>query len=377
VPADLGNEGSPLDWQADIIHCNEWHTGLAPAYLHYAPGAQAASVITIHNLAFQGNFAPEHLPALGLPTSSFSMDGLEFHGKLSFLKAALSYAGAITTVSPTYAREIQSEPLGFGFQGLLAARRDALTGILNGIDTELWNPATDPLIPQHYDANSLSAKRANKRALQRHMGLAEDDSVPVLGVVSRLAHQKGLDLLLQVAPRLAALPAQLAIHGVGDDEIQDALVSLARRFPGKIAVSIEFEETLAHLIEAGADMFLMPSRFEPCGMNQMYSQRYGTPPVVHGTGGLADSVVDCNPGTLANATATGFVFGSANALDFLHAIERAVAVWHAPATWTGLQRNGMARDFGWTASAVQYLRVYRRLASPARAAARGGLRPMP
>ena len=375
--ADLGCDASPLRWRADVVHCNEWHTGLAPAYLHYAPGARAASVITIHNLAFQGNFAPEYLPALGLPASSFSVDGLEYHGRISFLKAALHYADAITTVSPTYAREIQNESLGFGFHGVLSARRDALTGILNGIDTELWDPSTDALIPQRYDANSLAAKRVNKRALQQRMGLAGDDSIPVLGVVSRLAHQKGLDLLLQLAPRLAALPAQLAIQGVGDDEIQREFVSLAQRHPGKIAVSIEFDEALAHLIEAGADMFLMPSRFEPCGMNQMYSQRYGTPPVVHATGGLADSVVDCNPSTLADGSATGFVCRSADAVDFLHAVARAAAAWHDPATWTALQRNGMARDFGWGASAARYLDIYRRLAAPARPAARGGFRPMP
>lgn len=372
VAADLGTDDGPPGWRADVIHCNEWETGLAPAYLHYAAGARAASVITIHNLAFQGIFPREHLPPLGLPSSSFSPEGLEFHGNISFLKAALSYADAITTVSPTYAREIQSEPLGFGFHGVLAARSAALTGILNGIDTTLWNPSTDPLIPQRYDANSLSAKRVNTRALQRRMGLTEDDSIPVLGVVSRLAHQKGLDLLLQIAPLLAALPVQLAVQGVGDDDIQNAFVSLARRHPGSIAVSIGFDEGLAHLIEAGADMFLMPSRFEPCGMNQMYSQRYGTPPVVHATGGLADSVVDCSPHTLADGSATGFVFKPDDAGNFLRAVERAVAVWRDPGTWTVLQRYGMARDFGWDASAIRYLQIYRRLVARA-----GAVRPTP
>lgn len=365
VAADLGSNIDPPGWRADVVHCNEWETALAPAYLHYAQGARAASVITIHNLAFQGIFAPEYLPELGLPSSSFSTDGLEYHGKISFLKAALSYADAITTVSPSYAREIQGEALGFGFHGVLAARSDALTGILNGIDTALWNPSTDTLIAQRYDANSLAAKRVNTRALQRRMGLVEDDSIPVLGVVSRLAHQKGLDLLLQIAPRLAAMPAQLAVQGVGDEDIQNAFASLARRHPGRIAVNLGFDETLAHLVEAGADMFLMPSRFEPCGMNQMYSQRYGTPPVVHATGGLADSVVDCDPSTLADGSATGFVFTPAGAAEFLHAVERAVAAWRDSATWTALQRNGMAKDFGWGASAVRYLEIYRRLAARA------------
>ena len=377
VAADLGTDAGPLDWRADVVHCNEWETGLAPAYLHYAPGARAASVITIHNLAFQGNFSPEYLPALGLPSSSFSIDGLEFHGKISFLKAALRYADAITTVSPTYAREIQSEPLGFGLHGVLAARKDAVTGIINGIDTELWDPSTDALIPQQYDAASLAAKRVNTRALQHRMGLAHDDSIPVLGAVSRLAYQKGLDLLLQIAPGLAKLPAQLVIQGVGDDELQREFHSLARRHPGKIAVSTEFDEALAHLIEAGSDIFLMPSRFEPCGMNQMYSQRYGTPPVVHATGGLADSVVDCTARTLADGSASGFVYRSAGAADFLHAVQRAVAAWRDPATWTALQRNGMARDFGWGASAVQYLEIYRSLAATARPAVHGGIKPTP
>ena len=375
--ADLGSDACPLDWRADVVHCNEWHSGLAPAYLHFAPGAKAASVMTIHNLAFQGNFAPEYLPALGLPASSFSVDGLEYYGSISFLKAGIRYADAITTVSPTYAREIQSETLGFGFHGVLAARREALTGIMNGIDTELWDPSTDALIPKCYDAGSLAAKRVNKRALQRRMALAEDDTIPVLGVVSRLAFQKGLDLLLELAPRLVSLPAQLVIQGVGDDELQGQCLSLARRYPGKIAVSIEFDEGLAHLIEAGADMFAMPSRFEPCGMNQLYSQRYGTPPVVHGTGGLADSVADCNPRTLADGTATGFVFSSPSAGDFLHAIERAVTAWRVPATWTALQRNCMAKDFGWGRSAARYLEIYRRLTMSHRPPTCQGIRPTP
>ncbi len=377
IAADLGCEASPLDWRPEVLHCNEWQTGLAPVYLAYAQGARAASLITIHNLAFQGIFEPDYLPELDLPASSFSIDGLEYYGKISFLKGGLRYADAITTVSPTYAEEIQSDPLGFGFHGLLAARREALTGILNGIDTELWNPATDALIPFRYDPRTLDAKHWNKRALQNALGLAAEDAVPLFGAVSRLAHQKGSDLLIEIAPRLVALPAQLAVQGVGDAETQRMLVSLAAQYPGRIAVRIGFNEPLAHLIEAGADGFLMPSRFEPCGMNQMFSQRYGTPPVARATGGLIDSVVDCNPRTLADETATGFLFREPRAADFLAAVERATAAYRDPPTWKALQRAGMARNFGWDASAAKYAEIYGRIASPGTVAGRPALRPTP
>ena len=377
VAADLGCDSSPIEWRPDVVHCNEWQTGLTPVYLAYAKGVRAASLITIHNLAFQGLFEPKYLPELGLPASSFSIDGLEYYGKLSFLKGGLRYADAITTVSPTYAEEIQNDPLGFGFHGLLAARRDVLTGILNGIDSELWNPATDGMIPFRYDVRTLDAKHWNKRALQNALGLDAEDAIPLFGVVSRLAHQKGTDLLVAIAPRLAALPAQLVVQGTGDAETQRMLVALAAQFPGRIAIRIGFNEPLAHLIEAGADSFLMPSRFEPCGMNQMFSQRYGTPPVARATGGLIDSVVDCTPRSLADGTATGFLFRDAGAEDFLAATERATAAYRDPPTWRALQRNGMARNFGWDASADKYAEIYRRIASRAPSTGRPALRSTP
>ena len=377
VAADLGCEASPLEWRPEVVHCNEWQTALAPVYLAYARGVRAASLITIHNLAFQGLFDPVHLSQLGLPLSSFTIDGLEYYGRISFLKGGLRYADAITTVSPTYAEEIQSDPLGFGFHGLLAARRDVLTGILNGIDTELWNPASDGMIPFRYDSRTLEAKHLNKRALQNALGLAAEDATPLFGAVSRLGHQKGTDLLIEIAPRLAAMPAQLVVQGTGDAETQRMLVSLAGQYPGRIAARIGFNEPLAHLIEAGADSFLMPSRFEPCGMNQMFSQRYGTPPVARATGGLVDSVVDCDPLTLADGTATGFLFREAGAADFLAAIERATAAYRDPPTWKALQRAGMARNFGWDASAARYAEIYRRIASRGPAAGRPALRPTP
>jgi starch synthase len=362
VAALLGSAGSPLDWQPQVVHCNEWQTGLVPAYLRYAPGARAATVQTIHNLAFQGIFEPELVAALGLPPECFSPDGVEYYGKLSFLKAGLQFADAITTVSPGYALEIQSESLGFGLQGLLADRKDCLYGILNGIDTGLWNPATDPLIACHYAADTLAAKAGNKSALQQRLGLAPSPKVPLFAVVSRLTAQKGLDWLLEIAPQLLALPAQLAILGGGDAQLERGFLALAQDHAGQVSTTIGFDEALAHLIEAGADAFLMPSRFEPCGMNQMYSQRYGTPPIVRATGGLADTVVDCTAATLADGSASGFVFQEASAEALLATVERAARAWRDGGTWRALQRNGMARGFGWEASARRYAAIYARLA---------------
>jgi len=362
VAALLGSAASPLDWQPQVVHCNEWQTGLAPAYLRYAAGARAATLLTVHNLAFQGIFEPEFVAALGLPADCFSPDGVEYYGKLSFLKAGLQLADAITTVSPGYAREIQTEALGFGLHGLLAARRDSLYGILNGINTGLWNPATDPLIECRYSADTLAAKAGNKQALQRRLGLEAAPKAPLFAVVSRLTEQKGLDWLLAIAPQLLALPAQLALLGGGDPQLERGFLALAQSHPRQVSTTIGFDETLAHLIEAGADAFLMPSRFEPCGMNQMYSQRYGTPPIVRATGGLADTVVDCTPAALADGSASGFVFHAPSAQALLAAVERATGCWRDGATWRALQRNGMARDFGWDASARRYAEIYARLA---------------
>jgi starch synthase len=362
VAALLGCAGSPLGWQPDVVHCNDWQTGLAPAYLRYVSGARAATLQTVHNLAYQGIFEPQFVAALGLPPGSFKPDGVEYYGQLSFLKSGLQFADAITAVSPTYALEIQSEPLGFGLQGLLAARRDSLFGILNGIDTALWNPATDPFIAARYNADTLEAKSANKSALQRQLGLAPSNDVPLFAVISRFTHQKGLDWLVAIAPELLALPAQLAVLGSGDLELEHSFRILAQSHPGQVSTTVGFDEALAHLIEAGADAFLMPSRFEPCGMNQMYSQRYGTPTIVRATGGLADTVVDCTPATLADGSASGFVFQEPSAQALLAALERAALAWRDRATWRTLQRNGMARDFGWEASARSYAAIYAQLA---------------
>jgi len=363
IAALLGSTDSPLAWRPQVIHCNEWQASLAPAYLHYAGGERAATLVTIHNLAFQGIFEPQWVAALGLPPGCFTPDGVEYWGKLSFVKAGLQFADVITTVSPTYAREIQTDALGFGLQTLLSARRDRLVGILNGIDTELWNPATDALIHCHYDADTLAAKAGNKRELQRRLGLTDTASVPLFGVVSRLTEQKGLDWLLEIAAQMLALPAQLALLGNGAPLLEQGFRDLARAYPHAVSASIGFDETLAHLIEAGADAFLMPSRFEPCGINQMYSQRYGTPPIVRATGGLVDTVVDCSAATLADGSAGGFVFHEASAKALLAAVRRAADTWQERANWRTLQRNAMAKDFSWDASARRYAAIYARLAA--------------
>ena len=357
VAAVLGSDTSPLAWHPDLVHCNDWQTGLTPAYLHFAAGA-APSVITIHNMAFQGNFSPAAVQELQLPPSCFSVNGVEFFGNMSFLKAGLFYANHITTVSPSYASEIQKEELGFGMQGLLTTRHEDLTGILNGIDTDEWDPASDPYLAKHYSSGNMAGKAANKEFLQSKMGLSLEPDMPLLGVVSRFTEQKGLDLLLEIAPLLTELPVQLVLLGSGDAKMQQTARDLSHLYPGKIGAHIGFSEELSHQIEAGADMFVMPSRFEPCGLNQFYSQRYGTPPIVHATGGLADSVVDCNAATLVNGTASGFVFNGMTAENLIATIQRAVDIYHKQSKWKALCKNCMTKDLSWDHSAKAYRAVY-------------------
>lgn len=360
VAAWLGSESSTLAWRPEVVHCNDWQTALTPAYLRYLPGRTAKTLVTIHNLAFQGLFERATLFELGLPDAAWHMDGVEFFGRLSFLKAGLRFADAITTVSPTYAREILTETEGMGMAGLLRHRGEVLTGILNGIDTEAWNPADDGFLCKpfrHYDAMRLAQKTANKLALRRLAGLAEQREVPLLGVVSRLTHQKGLDLLADIAADVLKLPAQLVMLGNGERALENRFRALARRHPGKCAITVGFSEAQAHRIEAGADIFLMPSRFEPCGLNQMYSMRYGTPPVVRATGGLADTVIDAADDERGN----GFVFAGATSVELEAAIRRAIASWHDRKSWRRLQKNGMACDFSWAAPAREYAALYARL----------------
>ena len=357
VAALLGQAHSPIDWQANVVHVNDWQGALAPAYLHYEGGS--ASVITVHNIAFMGCFGHEHLNSLGLPQHAWRFDGVEYHGQLSFLKAGLQLATRISTVSPTYAREIQDEHFGYGLAPLMRHRASALRGILNGIDTDIWNPSTDPALASRYAANRLAAKRQNKAALQEEMGLDAADNVTLFGVISRLTHQKGLDLLLTIQDGMAALPMQLAVLGSGEKDLEAGFGALAQRYPGKVAVKIGFDEALAHRIEAGADCFVMPSRFEPCGLNQMYSLRYGTPPIVRATGGLADTVVDISEETLANMTANGFVLRDDTPDAMWLAMERVCRTRHDKRLWQSIQQNGMRRDFSWKQAARDYISLYR------------------
>ena len=375
VAARLASDASPLHWRADILHCNDWPTGLAPAYLRLGLPAAAPSVMVVHNLAFQGLFPLHAAAALGLPQRSLDADGVEYWGQMSFLKAGLHYADRIVTVSPTYARQIRTLEHGCGLNGLLDARADDVRGILNGIDAEVWNPATDRYLDAGYDADTLDAKLRNKRALQADVGLAADDGALLLGMVSRLTDQQGIDLVIDALPELLARPLQLVVLGSGDPQLEQALRDGAAKAPQRVAAVIGFDEALAHRIEAGADAFLMPSRFEPCGLNQMYSQRYGTPPIVRATGGLVDTVDDHDDGrgegghtgrgggdaathARTATAATGFVFHEATAEALVAAVDRALAVFHDPAAWRALCRNGMARDFSWRSSVDAYARLY-------------------
>lgn len=361
IAARLAGTASPLDWRPDILHCHDWQAGLAPYYLRFYEHGGAASVLTIHNLAFQGLFAPQLLDDLALFGSDWHLEGVEYYGHISFLKAGLRHADALTTVSPTYAREIQTPAEGMGLEGLLQLRAGQLTGILNGIDGAIWNPATDPNLEANYDRDHLDAKLKNKQALQRESGLQARDDCPLFGVVSRLTTQKGLDLVAAIGDVLAALPAQLVVLGSGDKMLEAAFRDLATRHPGQVSVTIGFDEALAHRIEAGADVFLMPSRFEPCGLNQMYSLAYGTPPLVRATGGLADTVVNYAPAALADGSANGFVCHAATPESILGMAGLATLVWQDKARWRQLQRNAMAGDYSWSGPARQYIGLYARL----------------
>ncbi len=361
VAARLGTAASPCGWRADVVHANDWPCGLAPLYLHQARAGRgepvAASVLTVHNLAFQGLFPLAACEALGIAPAQRGIDGVEFWGQGSMLKAGLQFADAITTVSPRYASEIQGEADGFGLDGVLRAQSARLQGILNGIDTALWNPATDPLITERYGIGRLEGKAVNKTALQAACGLQPRRDRLLFGHVGRLTGQKGVDLIAAGADALVRGGAQLVVLGSGEPALQAALSEAAARHPGEVHVSLGFDETLAHQIVAGADAFLMPSRFEPCGLTQMYSQAYGTPPLVTPVGGLADTVRDAERG------GGGFVMAAPTQAAFDDTVARALAAWAQPRRWRGIQRAGMACDFTWDAPARAYLALYGRLAA--------------
>ncbi len=349
-----------------IVHAHDWQGGLAPVYLKTFYAAHPVlggvpSVFTIHNLAYQGLAEPDWLPRLDLPWSLFAVEGLEFWGRISLLKGGINNADLVTTVSPTYAREIQTPEFGFGFEGILRRRADELVGILNGVDTERWDPARDPHIPEPYTADDLTGKRAAKRTLLERYGLVADAALsrPLIGLISRMVDQKGFDLLASLGDELAGLDASFVVLGSGEPLYQDFWTSMAERYPDRIGVRIGFDEPLSHLIEAGADVFLMPSRFEPCGLNQMYSLRYGTVPVVRAVGGLADTVVNHDPRTRRRAN--GFSFDAATPEALLDALSRALAVFGTPRVWQRLQSVGMRQDHSWHRSAREYVRMYEKL----------------
>ena len=349
-------------WRPAVVHAHDWQAALLPAYLHYDGGARVGSVLTVHNLAFQGVFASSLLSTLGLPPESFVLDGVEYFGSIGFLKAGLLFADRITTVSPTYAAEIRTPADGMALDGLLRGRGSAVSGILNGIDTDVWNAATDPLLPAHYDARRLGGRARNRAELRFRFSLAADDTAPLFAVVSRLTAQKGLDLLLAALPVLLAEGAQLAVLGAGDPAIERGFRDAAAAHPGRIGCFVGYDEGLAHLVQGGADALLVPSRFEPCGLTQLCALRYGAVPVVARVGGLADTVIDASPMALSAGVATGVQFAPVTVEMLEAAIRRAAALWRVPKIWQRMQRNGMAADVSWRDPARRYAALYRELA---------------
>ena len=358
VGALLADDAFGLGWRPEVVHCNDWQSALVPLLLH-ARHPRPALIFTIHNLAYQGLFSREDFTRLGIAPHYWHPDALEFHGQLSFIKGGIVFADRVTTVSPSYAREIQSAEFGQGLDGLLRHRAPVLSGILNGIDTMAWNPSRDPALALNYGATTLARKRQNKIALQAETGLDTDPAAPLFAFIGRLAEQKGIDLLLQALPVLLEHPAQVVMLGSGDAAYETAIAALADAHPGRFALRIGYDEALAHRIEAGADIFLMPSRFEPCGLNQMYSLRYGTVPVVRNVGGLADTVVDATARTLAEGSANGFSFSGGDAAALIGAARRALAARADAPLWTRLQLTGMRGDFSWRHSARAYEQLYR------------------
>jgi starch synthase len=346
----------------DLFHCHDWQTALIPILLktlyHEDPAyAHTPCVFTIHNLGYQGLFPPEVLPLLMLPWDLFTMAKLEFYGKANFLKGAIDAADYITTVSKKYAQEIQTAEYGFGLEGVLRARAATLVGILNGVDYSEWNPATDDMIAAHYSADDLSGKAKCKQDLMKEFGLAHDTQLPVIGIVSRFAGQKGFDLIQHVADRMAREELIVIALGTGDREYEDMFRRLHKQYPQKFAVKVEFNNRLAHKIEAGADMFLMPSKYEPAGLNQLYSLKYGTVPIVRATGGLDDTIEQYDPAT---GKGTGFKFKEYSGEALLDTVKAAALAFRDTTKWQKLMHNGMIKDYSWAAAAREYVKVYER-----------------
>lgn len=354
----LGKAG--IDWPVDIVHCHDWQTGLIPALLKLEPKSPA-TLFTIHNLAYQGLFPYQTFLDLGLPAQYWSHQALEFHGQLSFMKGGLVFADRINTVSPHYAEEIKTSEFGCGLEGLLQHRASVLSGILNGMDPKEWNPSTDPNLAENYNKRNLSDKTLNKPALQSLFKLPEDRDSLVVSMVSRLTHQKGVDIIVAALPELLNMPLQIAILGTGDRQFEQQLQSAARVYSAKLGVKITYNESWAHLLIGGSDIFIMPSRFEPCGLTQLYSLRYGTVPMARDVGGLADTVVDTSPATLDQGTATGIIIAGDSPGALVAAMRKGLALYQDKPVWRSLQLNGMRREFSWAASAREYLKLYREL----------------
>ncbi len=352
------------DWTPDIVHAHDWQAAMTAVYMRYTGLQHIPSVLTVHNLAFQGQFGPEIFPQLQLPPAAFSVEGLEYYGDVGFLKGGMQTAWTVTTVSPTYAREIMSPEHGMGLDGLINSRADDLVGIVNGIDTAVWDPATDTHIASAYSAGSLKPRAANRRALAERFGIDQDDG-PIFCVVSRLTWQKGIDLIAEVADWIVAEGGKLVVLGAGDEALEGALLAAASRHRGRIGIVIGYNEALSHLMQAGADAILIPSRFEPCGLTQLYGLRYGCIPIVTRTGGLADTVIDANEAALAARVATGFQFMPISADGLQQALRRAFTAWREPKTWTRMQNQGMKSDVSWQKSAARYANLYSSLLSRA------------
>ncbi len=355
--------GADTAWQPQVVHGHDWHAGLMPAYLHHDPSAatRVRSVFTVHNLAYQGLFAADTFDDLGLPAHAWSMQGLEFHGQVSFMKAGLQHADAVTTVSPRYAREILTEAQGAGLHGVLASRANGVQGILNGVDSAVWNPAADAHLAAPYSATKPNGKKACKAALQAAMGLDANPDALLFGVVSRLTEQKGLHLVQQMLPELLALGGQLVVLGSGDSTLEAAFANAAQLHPTQVAFRLGFDEPLAHRIYAGIDVVMVPSRFEPCGLTQLYGLAYGALPLVHRVGGLADTVVDVSLEHVDANVATGFVFDPFTLEEAQRALRRAFALHRRPSMWRNVRACAMRQHFGWDTAALAYMALYRQL----------------
>ncbi|WP_420407252.1 glycogen synthase GlgA [Hoeflea sp.] len=345
------------DWFPDIVHAHDWQAGLVPVYMKHGTASHVPTVMTVHNLAFQGQFSPAIFAELGLPSSVFAMDGIEYYGDVSYLKGGLQLASAITTVSPTYAQEIRTPEFGMGLEGLINARAADLHGIVNGIDTDVWDPANDPMIPASYSHSKLKRRQINRKALAERFGL-EETTGPVFTVVSRLTWQKGMDVLAEAADDIVAMGGRLAVLGAGDPALEAALAGAAERHPGRIGAIIGYDEALSHLIHAGGDALLVPSRFEPCGLTQLCGLRYGNVPIVARIGGLADTIIDANEAASAARVATGFQFSPVTRDALLQAVRAAIRAFAEPRTWSRLQDRGMKSDVSWERSAARYVALY-------------------